>query len=105
MPAHAVLRAATLGGAQALGLGERIGSLRAGKAADLAAVALRGPELAPCFDPVSHLVYAAGREHVTHVWVAGELQVAEGKLRNSAFSRLDTRLRVWQNALGSLAGP
>ena len=105
MPAHAVLRAATLGGAQALGLGERIGSIRPGKAADLAAVALRGPELAPCYDAVSHLVYAAGREHVTHVWVDGELQLAEGKLRNTAFSRLDTRLHVWQNALGSLAGP
>jgi 5-methylthioadenosine/S-adenosylhomocysteine deaminase len=105
MPAHQALRAATLGGAQALGLGERIGSISAGKAADLTAVALRGPELAPCYDAVSHLVYAAGREHVTHVWVAGELQVAEGKLRNSVFSRLDTKLHLWQNALGALAGP
>ena len=105
MPAHQALRAATLGGAQALGLGERIGSISTGKAADLTAVALRGPELAPCYDAVSHLVYAAGREHVTHVWVAGELQVIEGKLRNSAFSRLDTKLHLWQNALGALAGP
>src|SRR5437762_335641 len=105
MPAHQALRAATLGGAQALGLGERIGSISAGKAADLTAVALRGPELAPCYDAVSHLVYAAGREHVTHVWVAGELQVTEGKLRNTAFSRLDTKLHLWQNALGALAGP
>jgi 5-methylthioadenosine/S-adenosylhomocysteine deaminase len=105
MPAHQALRAATLGGAQALGLGERIGSVSAGKAADLTAVALRGPELAPCYDAVSHLVYAAGREHVTHVWVAGALQVSEGKLRNPVFSRLDTKLHLWQNALGPLAGP
>ena len=105
MPAHQALRAATLGGAQALGLSERIGSVSAGKAADLTAVALRGVELAPCYDPVSHLVYAAGREHVTHVWVAGELQVNEGKLRNPALSRLDTQLHLWQNALRSLAGP
>ena len=105
MPAHQALRAATLGGAQALGLGERIGSISAGKAADLTALALRGPELAPCYDAVSHLVYAAGREHVTHVWVAGELQVSEGKLRNPVFTRLDTKLHLWQNALGGLAGP
>jgi len=105
MPAHDALRAATLGGARALGLSDRIGSITPGKAADLAAVALRAPELAPCYDAVSHLVYAAGREHVTHVWVAGALQVSEGKLRNTVFSRLDTKLHLWQNALGPLAGP
>ena len=105
MPAHAALRAATLGGAHALGLADRIGSITEGKAADLTAVALRGPELAPCFDPVSHLVYAAGREHVTDVWVAGEARVREGKLLSEAFTRLENRLSLWQNALGSLAGP
>jgi 5-methylthioadenosine/S-adenosylhomocysteine deaminase len=104
MPAHAALRAATLGGAQALGLAERIGSIAPGKAADFAAIALRGPELAPCYDIVSHLVYTAGREHVTHVWVAGELRVRERTLQSEAFARLDTRLALWQNALGSLAG-
>ena len=104
LPAQAALRAATLGGALALGLGERTGSIAAGKAADLVAVALRGPELAPCYDVVSHLVYAAGREHVSHVWVAGELRVRERVLESEAFARLDTRLALWQNALGSLAG-
>ena len=104
MPADAALRAATLGGAHALGLGERIGSIRAGKEADLTAVALRGPELAPCYDVISHLVYAAGREHVTHVWVAGELQVSDGELQNPALLGLESRLHLWQNALGGLAG-
>jgi 5-methylthioadenosine/S-adenosylhomocysteine deaminase len=103
MPAHAVLHAATLGGARALGLGDRIGSIVPGKSADLVAVALRGPELAPCYDPVSHLTYAAGREHVTHVWVDGEARVLDGKLHNSALSGLNTRWQVWQNALGSRA--
>src|SRR5438132_667415 len=88
MPAHAALRAATLGGAQALGLAERIGSITPGKAADLVAVSLRAPELAPCYDVVSHLVYAAGREHVTHVWVAGEPRLRNGALQNDAFARL-----------------
>jgi 5-methylthioadenosine/S-adenosylhomocysteine deaminase len=100
------LRAATLGGARALGLGERIGSLEAGKRADLVAVALRAPELAPCYDPVSHLVYAAGREHVSHVWVDGELRVRDGELKNRAGfapSSLDTRWQIWQNALESHA--
>jgi 5-methylthioadenosine/S-adenosylhomocysteine deaminase len=99
MPAHAALRAATLGGARALGLGARIGSIEPGKSADLAAVALRAPELAPCYDPVSNLVYAAGREHVTHVWVGGELRVRDGMLLHGA-SGLDTRWQIWQNSLG-----
>ncbi len=103
MPEHAALRAATLAGAQALGLGALTGSIEPGKAADLTAVALRGPELAPCYDPVSHLVYAAGREHVTHVWVNGEARVQEGKLLGEAFSSLDTRWRIWQNSFKSHA--
>jgi 5-methylthioadenosine/S-adenosylhomocysteine deaminase len=102
-PAHAALRAATLGGAQAIGIGELTGSIVPGKAADLVAVEMRAPELAPCYDPVSHLVYAAGREHVTHVWVAGEARVIGGRLREDAFIGLDTRWQLWQNALKSHA--
>jgi len=102
MPAHRALRCATLGGAIALGLERRIGSIAAGKLADLVAVRLLGPELAPCFDPVSHLVYAAGREHVTDVWVAGKQQVKGRELLNPLLSSLDTRYKLWQNALGSL---
>jgi 5-methylthioadenosine/S-adenosylhomocysteine deaminase len=103
MPAHAALRAATLGGAQALGLEARIGSLVAGKAADLAAVRIAGPELSPCYDPVSHLVYAAGREQVSDVWVAGKRLLRDGTFPdladNSPFTTLDTRCKLWQNNL------
>jgi 5-methylthioadenosine/S-adenosylhomocysteine deaminase len=103
LPAHAALRAATLAGARALGIEARTGSIVPGKAADLVAVDLSAPELMPCFDPVSQLVYAAGREHVSHVWVDGELRISEGNFTNSVFSRLDTRWELWQNALKSHA--
>jgi 5-methylthioadenosine/S-adenosylhomocysteine deaminase len=103
MPAHAALRAATLGGATALGLEKRIGSLVAGKAADLTAVRIAGPELSPCYDPLSHLVYAAGREHVSDVWVAGQRLLRDGTFpdagANSPFTGLDTRCKLWQNSL------
>ena len=99
LPAHDALRAATLGGARALGIEEHAGSIAPGKAADLVAVALRGPELLPCYDPVSHLVYAAGREHVTHVWVNGEARVIDARLQPSAFAGLEERAHLWQNAL------
>jgi 5-methylthioadenosine/S-adenosylhomocysteine deaminase len=103
LPAHAALRAATLAGAQAMGIGERAGSITPGKAADLVAVTMRAPELAPCYDPVSHLVYAAGREHVTHVWVNGEARVIDRELQPQAFFGLEKRAQLWQNALRSHA--
>ena len=74
------LEMATLEGARALGLEAGIGSIERGKWADLAAVELSSVETLPCFDPVSHLVYAAGREHVTHSWVAGEARLVERRL-------------------------
>ena len=86
LPAHAVLEMATIRAARALAIDHRVGTLVAGKSADMTAVDLSALELAPCYDPVSHLVYAAGREHVSHVWVNGELLVENGHL-----TRLDTR--------------
>ncbi|MBS0321150.1 MAG: TRZ/ATZ family hydrolase [Proteobacteria bacterium] len=71
LPAASVLRCATLGGARALGLDATIGSLVPGKAADAVAIDLADIATTPCYDPVSHLVHAAGREHVTDVWVDG----------------------------------
>jgi 5-methylthioadenosine/S-adenosylhomocysteine deaminase len=102
-PAQAALRAATLGGAHALGLGGAIGSIEPGKRADLTAVRMDAPELRPCYDPVSHLVYAAGREHVSDVWVDGVPRLREGRLESNVISVLDTRWELWQNALRSHA--
>src|SRR6185436_1198219 len=59
VPAAAVLEMATLGGARALGMEDRLGSLEPGKRADLIVVDLSAPRLHPLYDPVSHLVYAA----------------------------------------------
>ncbi len=97
--AHQVLSMATLGGARALGLETRIGSILPGKEADLCAVNLGAPELAPCYHPVSHLLYAAGREHVSHVWVGGIPRVAEGELlQNINVACLEIACH-WQNKL------
>jgi len=75
-------------------------SIVIGKEADLVAVRIDGAEMQPCYDPMSHLVYVAGRQQVSHVWVAGRLLVAEQRLQNEAFAGLDTRLKLWQNVLG-----
>ncbi len=99
MPAHRALEAATLAGARALGLQDQIGSITPGKFADLAAVNLSATELSPCYDPVSHLVYAAGREHVTDVWVGGSRRVANGKLIDLDETALLSRAHYWKSKL------
>ncbi len=84
LPAAQALECATLGAARALGLGDRIGSIEPGKEADLVAFALNEIETQPCYDPLSHLLYACGREHVSDVWVAGRAVVKERQLALAA---------------------
>jgi len=99
MPAHQALAAATLHGARALGLEASVGSLVPGKFADLCAIDLDRPELLPCYEPASHLVYAAGRGHVSHVWVAGIERVRQGRLLGIENFALDKRILSWHNNL------
>jgi len=99
MPAHRALHAATLGGAKALGWDGEIGSIAAGKCADLVAIRLDTARLAPVFDPVSHVVYAAGREDVEEVWVNGESVAKKLQLTKSPsksdLERIMSRVSQW----------
>jgi len=79
-PAAAVLEMATLGGARALGMEDRLGSLEPGKRADLIVVDLSAPRLHPLYDPVSHLVYAAKGADVRHVVVEGRVVMRDRKI-------------------------
>ena len=99
LPAHAVLGMATLNAARALGIDDRVGSLTPGKCADMTAVNLSAPELSPCYDPLSHLVYAAGREHVSHVWVNGELLVEGGRLMRLDSAELAAKAAYWKDKI------
>ncbi|HUL93376.1 MAG TPA: TRZ/ATZ family hydrolase, partial [Burkholderiales bacterium] len=101
LPAHQAIAAATLHGARALGLEAAAGSLVPGKYADLCAISFEEPELSPCYDPASHLVYAAGRAQVSHVWVAGELRLERGKLVGFDNRSLNNRVLLWQNKLAA----
>jgi 5-methylthioadenosine/S-adenosylhomocysteine deaminase len=71
LDAATTLRAATLGGAKALGWDARIGSIEPGKQADLVAVRLDAIETQPMYSAISQLVYATGRQQVSDVWIAG----------------------------------
>jgi 5-methylthioadenosine/S-adenosylhomocysteine deaminase len=101
LPAWQALEMATLNGAKALGLDSVIGSLLPGKAADISAVDFSSLELAPCYDPVSHLVYAAGREHVSHVWVNGKILLDRGELTTLDGEELLRRAGFWRGQIAA----
>ena len=99
VPAQAALEMATLAGARALGLDAEIGSLAVGKQADVVAVDLSGVENQPCYDPVSHLVYSAGRQHVRQVWVAGRQVVKDGASLTLDEAEIWHRARAWREKI------
>ena len=99
VPAAEALEMATIEGACALGLENRIGSIVPGKAADLTAIDLASIETQPCFDPLSHLVYAASREHVTHVWVDGRSRVTGRRIEGLDEGDIADKARWWAKRL------
>ena len=80
VPAATALSMATINGARALGIDDETGSLEIGKAADVVAVNLGCLDSLPVYNPVSHLVYATGRDKVSDVWVAGKHVVKDATL-------------------------
>ena len=104
--AHAALRAATLAGAAALGRQHEIGSIVPGKRADLTLVDLSDIDLQPIHDPVAQLLFSAGREHVTDVWIDGRHVVERRQLTcpraSDAVSEVLARHGVWHNRLGKI---
>lgn len=103
LPAFEALKMATLNGARALRMDHLIGSLMPGKDADVVAIDFSAPELEPCYDPVSHLVYAAGREHVSHVWVNGEMLLDQRSLTTLDLRDIQAKTLHWQERIRSAA--
>jgi 5-methylthioadenosine/S-adenosylhomocysteine deaminase len=93
------LQMATLNGAKALGLDAEIGSLSIGKAADVVAIDLSEIETQPIFNPVAQIVYAASRQQVTDVWVAGKQLLKKRQLTSLDLADLKQRTAVWQQKL------
>ena len=101
LSAHQSLRAATLGGARAIGQDAAIGSISPGKWADLTSINLGAWDMQPCHDPVAQIVYVAGRDQVDDVWVAGVRRLARGALTTDRLTSLDNLVCIWGNRLVS----
>jgi 5-methylthioadenosine/S-adenosylhomocysteine deaminase len=103
LPAPQALAMATINSAAALGLDATIGSLRPGKFADITAIDISGPALSPCYDPLSHIVYACSRSDVSHVWVSGKLMVEDARFTAIDGEELRTIANRWQDKLRVLS--
>ena len=96
------LRAATLGGAKAIGFGDRIGSIEPGKQADLVCVDLSPIETQPLHHVVSQLVYATGRHQVSDVWIAGRPKLQSRTLVGFDLEAITANARQWRDRISSL---
>ena len=96
LDAFTALRAATLGGARAIGFDHLVGSLEPGKQADIACIDLAALETQPLHHVVSQLVYAAGRHQVRDVWIAGVRKLADYRLADMDVDALVARAREWR---------
>jgi 5-methylthioadenosine/S-adenosylhomocysteine deaminase len=95
LSAHQALNMATLNGAKALGREHELGSLLAGKLADIIAIDLSDPFIQPVYDPASHLVYSNHGRAVSHSWINGVPQVQDGKLTRIDVPDLMLRVAGW----------
>ncbi|MES2488655.1 MAG: TRZ/ATZ family hydrolase [Pseudomonadota bacterium] len=96
LSAPQALHMATLAGAKALGWEQESGSLVKGKSADFIAVNLDRAGTQPVYNVLSHLVYAANRDQVTDVYVAGRALMRDGRLLTVDEKATVQKAREWQ---------
>ncbi|MGZ8095847.1 MAG: TRZ/ATZ family hydrolase [Methylosarcina sp.] len=101
VPAMTALKMATINGAKALCLDHEIGSLVVGKAADVIAVDLSHLETQPLYCPLSQIVYAASRQQVSDVWVAGRRLLNRRHLTTINSADLTAKVSEWQGRLSA----
>ena len=100
--AATALRAATLGGARALGFDALTGSIEPGKQADLVCVDLGQIETQPLHHVVSQLIYATGRHQVSDVWIAGRAKLRERMLVDMDAAALVANARQWRERIAAI---
>jgi len=93
--AHEALEMATINGAKAMGLEDKIGSLEKGKWADIIAVDLGFLDCQPVYDASSHIVYATNSHQVTHSWIGGSIHMEDRQLTMIDTLHLSERVHSW----------
>ncbi len=99
LPAENALRMATINGAKALGLADRIGTLEIGKAADITAIKLNEIESMPFYNLTSQLAYATGRDKVSDVWIAGRHVLKQRQFTSLNEHQLKKKVKEWNSRI------
>ena len=102
LDAASTLRAATLGSARAMGLGDRTGSIEPGKLADLTCVDMDPLETQPMYHAISQLVYATGRHQVSDVWIGGVRKLDAGALVDMDVPAIRAKTRQWRERIAAI---
>lgn len=99
--AHCALRMATINGAKALGMEEKIGSLEVGKLADITAIDLSGLGAHPLYNPASQLVYTHSGQAVSHVWIQGKSLLANRLLQTLDEREILGKANWWRKQIAA----
>ena len=100
LSAHTALAMATRNGAHALGQGHRFGQVAMDMAADFIAIDLNYLQTIPTYHPHSAIVYAADRQQISDVWVAGKQVVKDHELTTIDEEKLRRTVEVWKRKIG-----
>ncbi len=99
LPAETVLRMATGSGADALGWGNRLGRIAPGMLADIIIVDFSKPHLTPVYNPVSHLVYAAGAADVRTSIIGGQIVMEDRNLLTLDLDKILSHVRKFSEQI------
>ncbi len=103
MTALEVLRMATMGGAECLGLSDSIGSLMPGKQADMITIDLDHPNTYPHHHPIAQVVYACNSRQIQDVWIAGHHKLQHGQWTDLDATWLQSLAQTWQDKTAPFA--
>jgi 5-methylthioadenosine/S-adenosylhomocysteine deaminase len=102
--AFQTLEMLTINAAAALGETDRLGSVEAGKLADLCAIRMDSLQTTPMYDVISHLIYAASSRQVSHLWVGGRMLLQDGEYLYLDTDDIIDRAGTWASRIAIANG-
>lgn len=102
--AFQALEMLTINAADALGESDRLGSIETGKLADLCAISMDSLQTSPMYDVISHLIYAASSQQVSHLWVGGRMLLQDGEYLYLDTQDIIDRAGIWASKIAIANG-